>query len=293
MKVLCFGSLNIDFTYRVRHFVKKGETLAADSLRIYSGGKGMNQSIALARAGASVWHAGAVGEDGLFLIKELEAAGVRTELIEIREEERTGNAIIQNDAAGDNCILLYGGANRTITMEQADRALSGFGPGDFLVLQNEVNGLPYLMEQAKEKGMQIAFNPSPMDEAVFACPLEAVGTFLLNEVEAAQLTGSTGGMEPEAMLAALSEKFPDAAVVLTLGEKGAYYQKGGTCMFQPAFPVKAVDTTAAGDTFTGYLIAGLTKGMPVKEAMSLAAKAASIAVTRPGAGPSIPKLEEI
>ena len=168
MKVLCFGSLNIDFTYRVRHFVKKGETLAADSLRIYSGGKGMNQSIALARAGASVWHAGAVGEDGLFLIKELKAAGVRTELIEIREEERTGNAIIQNDAAGDNCILLYGGANRTITREQADRALSGFGPGDFLVLQNEVNGLPYIMERAKEKGMQIAFNPSPMDEAVFA-----------------------------------------------------------------------------------------------------------------------------
>ena len=219
----------------------------------------------------------AVGEDGLFLIKELKAAGVRTELIEIREEERTGNAIIQNDAAGDNCILLYGGANRTITREQADRALSGFGPGDFLVLQNEVNGLPYIMERAKEKGMQIAFNPSPMDEAVFACPLEAVGTFLLNEVEAAQLTGSTGGMEPEAMLAALFEKFPDAAVVLTLGEKGAYYQKGGTCMFQPAFPV----------------IAGLSKGMPVKEAMSLAAKAASIAVTRPGAGPSIPKLEEI
>ena len=163
MKVLCFGSLNIDYTYKVDHFVGKGETLSSESLQVFSGGKGLNQSIALAKAGARVYHAGAVGEDGRFLLEELEKAGVDVSCVAVRADVRTGNAIIQNDREGDNCILLYGGANQAVKKEQVDEVLTHFDVGDFLVLQNEISELPYIMEQAHEKGMKIILNPSPMD----------------------------------------------------------------------------------------------------------------------------------
>ena len=141
MKVLCFGSLNIDMVYAVPHFVRGGETLAAHGLARYTGGKGLNQAVALARAGASVRMAGAIGEDGRFLLDALSAAGADTALVEVRPDTPTGHAIIQNDAAGDNCILLYGGANRTITQQQICRTVAAFAPGDAILLQNEVNGL--------------------------------------------------------------------------------------------------------------------------------------------------------
>ena len=147
MKVLCFGSLNIDYTYRVDHFVQPGETLAAESLQVFSGGKGLNQAIALARAGAETWMAGAVGEDGRFLLDELAAAGVLTDHVSILQQVRTGNAIIQNDKTGDNCILLYGGANRAVTEAQVDAALGHFCAGDWLLLQNEINQLPYIISR--------------------------------------------------------------------------------------------------------------------------------------------------
>ena len=164
MKVLCFGSLNIDYTYKVDHFVKKGETLSSGSLQVFSGGKGLNQSIALARAGAETYHAGSIGEDGRFLLEQLQDAGVDTRYVTVLETVRTGNAIIQNDKEGDNCILLYGGANQAVTTNQADAVLEHFRKGDFLVLQNEINELAYIMERAHERGMKIVLNPSPMDE---------------------------------------------------------------------------------------------------------------------------------
>lgn len=293
MKVLCFGSLNIDSTYRVDHFVRKGETLAADSLHIFSGGKGLNQSIALAKAGAAVWHAGAVGEDGRFLLRELENAGVHTEYVRILSDKRTGSAVIQNDAEGDNCILLYGGANRTITRVQADAVLENFGADDVLVLQNEISQIPYIMEQAHKKGMKIVLNPSPMEQAVLQFPLETVDYFLLNRVEAAQLAGLADACEETELVRTLRNKFPAAAIVLTLGEQGAWYLCGATEIRQPAYPVRAVDTTAAGDTFTGFFLGGLVRGLSAAEAMQLAAKASAIAVTRPGAAPSIPTLDEV
>ena len=187
MKVLCFGSLNIDYTYKVDHFVKKGETLSSESLKVFSGGKGLNQSIALAKAGADIWHAGAIGSDGIFLVKELEKAGVNTEYITVLENVRTGNAIIQNDKEGDNCIILYGGANHAITKEQVNSVLEHFHSGDFLVLQNEINELPYIMEQAHKKDMKIVLNPSPMNDRIFELPLAYVNYFVLNEIEAGQL----------------------------------------------------------------------------------------------------------
>lgn len=292
MKVLCFGSLNIDYTYRVSHFVRQGETLAAESLQVFSGGKGLNQAVALARAGAETWMAGAVGEDGRFLLEELAAAGVRTDHVCVLQQERTGNAIIQNDRAGDNCILLYGGANRAVTEGQVDAVLQHFGAGDWLLLQNEINQLPYIMRQAHARGMKIAFNPSPMEARVLEYPLESVDLFLLNRVEAAQLAG-TDGADGQALLAALRGRFSRAAVVLTLGADGAVYTDGAETVQQAAYPVQAVDTTAAGDTFTGFFLAARMRGEGAPRAMELASRAAAIAVTRRGAAPSIPTFAEV
>lgn len=292
MKVLCFGSLNIDYTYRVSHFVRQGETLAAESLQVFSGGKGLNQAVALARAGAETWMAGAVGEDGRFLLEELAAAGVRTDHVCVLQQERTGNAIIQNDRAGDNCILLYGGANRAVTEAQVDAVLQHFGAGDWLLLQNEINQLPYIMRQAHARGMKIAFNPSPMEARVLEYPLESVDLFLLNRVEAAQLAG-TDGADEQALLAALRGRFSRAAMVLTLGADGAVYTDGAETVQQAAYPVQAVDTTAAGDTFTGFFLAARMRGAGVPRAMELASRAAAIAVTRRGAAPSIPTFAEV
>lgn len=184
MKVLNFGSINIDYVYKVDHFVQKGETISSSNLSIFSGGKGLNQSIALSRAGADVYHAGVVGIDGTFLIEQLKEAKVNTDYIYISDSIRTGNAIIQNDKKGDNCILLYGGANKSITSEMINKTLSYFKKDDWLVLQNEINEIPYIVEKAHEIGMKIVLNPSPMNDAIFDINLNYVDCFIMNEIEA-------------------------------------------------------------------------------------------------------------
>lgn len=304
-KILTFGSLNIDYVYSVDHFVQKGETLASGALEIFSGGKGLNQSVALGRAGAEVFHAGAVGPDGQFLLDLLQEAGVDTHLVKQLESVRTGNAIIQRDPEGNNCILLYGGANQAITREQVKKSLEGFGAGDYIVLQNEINQMPFLMEQAHAKGMHIVLNPSPMNGRIFEMPLGCVDYLILNEVEAAQIleadTPALGDEKAalgdekagEAMAELLKKKFPRGRIVLTLGENGSVYCGEETRIRQPAYAVRAVDTTAAGDTFTGYFIAGISRGMSAEEALDTASRAAAIAVTKPGAAPSIPAWEQV
>lgn len=292
MKALCFGSLNIDYTYRVPHFVDRGETLLSEDLQVFSGGKGLNQSIALSRAGVPTCHAGNIGEDGLFLLRELQEAGVDTAYLAVRSDVRTGHAIIQNSVDGDNCILLYGGANQAVTRAQVDDVLSRFAPGDVLVLQNEINELDYIVEQAAERGLRIALNPSPMNDAILTLPLEKICWLLLNEVEAGQILGCAVTDGPAAARA-LREKLPRTAIVLTLGAEGAVYAGEEGVFAQSAFPVQAVDTTAAGDTFTGYFLAGVLEGMTPQQAMALAAKASAISVTRKGAAPSIPVREEV
>ena len=295
MRALCFGSLNIDYVYQVPHFVAGGETLAAGSLSRFSGGKGLNQSVALARAGLEVRHAGAVGRDGLFLLEELRAAGVDTGHVEVLEDDPTGHAVIQRTPSGENCILLYGGANRRITPAQIDRVLADCGPGDALILQNEISRLPYLAERARERGMTVALNPSPMEEGLL--PLLPLADYLLlNEVEAAQLLAGLGRPVPEAeepLAAALAEALPSTAVLLTLGSRGSLFTQGARLLRQAAVSVRAVDTTAAGDTYTGFFLAGVLGGREAEWAMRYAATAAAIAVTRPGAAPSIPSRQEV
>lgn len=295
MKVLVFGSLNIDYNYSVDHFVQKGETLSSSDLAVFSGGKGLNQAIALAKAGVDVYMAGCIGEDGRFLVDLLEESGVQTRYIDVRSDVRTGNAVIQNDKEGDNCILLYGGANQAITKPYVDAVLADFSAGDYIVLQNEINEMAYIIKQAKEKGMVIVLNPSPMNEKILGYPLDYVTCLMLNEVEAQQILGreETADFDADVITGELHQRFPKMKIVLTLGSSGSVYKDANQLVKQKCYKVKAVDTTAAGDTYTGYFFASLMRRLPVQEAMDVASRASAIAVGSKGAAPSIPYLKDL
>ena len=269
--------------------VQPGETLAATERNVFCGGKGLNQSIALAKAGAKVCHAGLMGEEGEMLRQAMLDAGVDcrfTRTIDVP----TGHAVIQVDQNGQNCILLFGGANRCLTSEFIDEVLADFNNGDMLLLQNEVNRLDEIVEKAYAQGMTIVLNPSPFDDGLKVVDFNKISLLLVNEVEGWQITGETASKD---ILSALKRQFPQLEVVLTLGADGAWYQQGDTLIYQAACPVEAVDTTAAGDTFTGYFLAGRAEGMNNEDCLRLAAKASSMAVTRPGAAPSIPLRDEL
>ena len=289
MKILNYGSLNIDYVYQVPHIVQPGETISSAGLSVFSGGKGLNQSISLARAGAPVYHAGFIGEDGGFLLDVMRESGVDVRFVRTCVE-RTGNAIIQVGDSGQNSILLFGGANQTNTKERIDEVLSAFEPGDILLMQNEVNLLSYMLEKADEIGLKVALNPSPYNEWIEACDLSTVSYFLINEVEGAQMTGRT---DPDEILNAIMARYPDSGVVLTLGKNGVVYCDARGRFRQDIFDLKVVDTTAAGDTFTGYFLAGMLMNQPVPDVLRDASAASALAVSRKGAAPSIPYRTEV
>lgn len=289
MKVLNIGSMNLDHVYTVDHIVEPGETQSSTQLQLFLGGKGMNQSVALAKAGVEVYQGGMIGEDGSVFLDACQEYGIHADYIRT-VDARTGHAIIQIDKNAQNCILLYGGANQALTEAYVDEIISQFDKGDILLLQNEVNLLPYIVDRGYAQGMKIVLNPSPFDDKLKAVDMTKISLFLLNEIEGYQLTGCR---EPDAIIDSIRERFPHAAVVLTLGSDGAVYADQSCKHFQPIFPVKAVDTTAAGDTFTGYFIAGLAQGMEIPDILRMSAKASSIAVSRAGAVPSIPYRDEV
>jgi ribokinase len=290
MKVLNFGSLNFDHFYEVEHIVHPGETIPSGKYRLACGGKGLNQSVALAHSGANVFHAGKVGRDGEALLACLKAAGVATRYVEITGEAPSGHAIIQVEKNGQNSIIIHGGANRAIRKEDVSRVLGAFEPGDCLLLQNEVSCMAEMIDQAKDQGLTIFLNPAPMDERVAGYPLEKVDYFIINEIEGRDLSGAT---EAEAIMAAMRKRFPEAAILLTLGEQGVCYADQSTSLVVPAEKVHAVDTTAAGDPFIGFFIAQKLAGQPIESCLRTACHAAAICVTRPGAADSIPHLQEV
>lgn len=291
MNILNFGSLNIDHVYRLPRFVRPGETAACSDYARFCGGKGLNQSIALARAGAHVFHAGKVGEDGGMLVAALEESGVDVRFVKTCQTA-TGHAIIQVDDAGENAIFLYGGANQTLTGDDVDRVLAHFGPGDLLLTQNETSAVPEILARAKAKGLTAAINPAPMGPKVADYPLADVDLLILNETEAEGLIGQSGKSGVDATLLALRGRYPAAKILLTLGSRGAVYADGENVVRAAALAVKAVDTTAAGDTFIGYFLAALARGLEPSAGLSQACRAAALCVTRPGAAPSIPYLAE-
>ena len=289
MKALNFGSLNLDYVYQVTHFVQPGETLSAVSQAVFPGGKGLNQSVALAKAGAEVWHAGCLGQGGAMLEQVLKESGVKLDHL-IPVSELQGNAVIQVNPEGQNCILLFGGSNQCVTAGQIEKTFRNFDAGDYLILQNEVNALPEIVNAGAARGMKIILNPSPFNEKIGAVDMSKISWLLVNEVEAEQLSGSK---DPEEAWKILHQRWPQLSAVITLGSEGSIAFTGAEIVRQEAFRVKAVDTTAAGDTFTGYFVTGLMEGRPLAECLRRASLASAISVTRPGAASSIPTREEV
>ena len=290
MKILNFGSMNIDYVYQVDHFIRPGETFASISMAAGCGGKGLNQSIALAQAGNEVYHACKIGAEGGFLVEKLREKGVDTRYI-LPGEGSCGHAVIQVDPQGQNCILLYGGTNQQMTESFIDSVLQDFGPGDVLVLQNELNLTGYMIEKARERGMDVAFNAAPFDAKIATYPLEKLSYLVLNEVEGAALADTA---DEDAIPGILRRKYPDVNILLTLGKRGCvWYGADGSQVRGKAITVEAVDTTAAGDTHFGFFLRGILDGQTVEEALKLASVASGIAVTRPGAADSVPTYEEV
>lgn len=289
MRIINFGSLNLDYTYSVDHIVEPGETQDTKERQIFCGGKGLNQSIALARAGMDVHHAGMIGEDGAMLVELCRQENIHTHYI-WKVSGPSGHTIIQVDENGQNSILLYGGANRKFTKNYIDEVLADFGEEDIVLLQNEINLVDYVIEAASRKRMRIILNPSPFNDQLKACDLSKVNLFLINEVEGVQMTGKE---ELTEILDEMIRRFPKAGIVMTLGGEGCVYQDAARRFYQDSFHVPVKDTTGAGDTFTGYFIAGLVEGLDVRECLVVASRAAAIAVTRPGAAASIPDRHEV
>lgn len=288
MRILNFGSCNLDFVYTLDHIVRPGETETTYDFKIFPGGKGLNQSIALARAGAKVYHAGCIGNDGEMLSDILSGSGVDITYLE-KADIKNGHAVIQVSAKGENSIFLYPGSNEKITKAMIDEVLENFEAEDIIILQNEISNVDYIIKKACEKKMCIVFNPSPFDERLKDIDYNMISYLLINEVEA---KGISGLSEPEEALTYLEEKYKSMKIVLTLGSKGCIYFDGKEKIYQSAYKVEVKDTTAAGDTFTGYFVSEISKSTDARKALQIASAASAIAVSREGAAPSIPLYEE-
>ncbi|ANP37121.1 ribokinase [Phaeobacter gallaeciensis] len=285
MAIWNLGSINADMVYALPHLPVAGETLAASGLDQFLGGKGANMSVAAARAGSHVCHIGAVGADGRWAVDRLLEYGVDTRHI-AQIDTPTGHAIIAVDQDGENQIILFPGANRAISPDQIGQALSAASAGDILVMQNETNLQVDAARMGRDLGLRVAYAAAPFDAVAVAAVLPHLDLLFLNAVEARQLQDATGN-PPEALGV--------EDVIVTLGAEGARHFHGTTGAVQdiPALPVTPVDTTGAGDTFTGYVLSGLDRGMPMAQAMAQASRAAALMVTRHGTADVIPDLKEV
>lgn len=289
MKLINFGSLNIDHVYSVDEFVQPGQTIHAKNYQQFCGGKGLNQSIAVARAGMQVMHIGQVGPGGEALIQLLNESGVDTSQIDT-VDEATGHAIIQVAASGENEIIVFGGANQILSRGKIDNALSLAEKGDWVLCQNETSHVDYLLEAAYKIGLRTVFNPAPMNASVKQYPLDKVNLLIVNETEGAALAGQS---DPGNILSSLLTRYPDINVVLTQGAKGAAFGSQKITVDVAAEKVEVMDTTAAGDTFIGYFLAEISQRQAVETCLKTACLAAGLCVQKAGAAQSIPLREEL
>lgn len=288
MKFLVFGSFNIDKVYLMKKLPEKGETLTCENYEIHVGGKGLNQAVSLAKSGAEVYTAGQVGKDGKFLLDFLSSSGADTSLVK-STNTFTGHAVIEVDRDGQNQMILFPGANGEITTDYCDEILKNFSAGDLVLMQYETSQVEYMVEKAHEKGMLTAFNPSPFVDELKSFDYSKIDYLILNESEGQSITGET---ETKAITNKLIEMC-GGAVVLTLGSDGAVYADKKEYIFVPAFKVNAVDTTGAGDTFTGYFLNELMGGVKADKALKIASAASAIVVGKAGAAETIPEKEEV
>ena len=286
MKVLNFGSINKDFIYSVNDFVNPGETISSIKYNIKIGGKGLNQSVAISKAGQKIYHAGIINIDDTFILDKLKKWNINCENI-LLGDNPTGHAIIQVDKKGENSIIIHGGANDDIDIKFIESVLSKFNSGDILVLQNEINNIKEIIKRAHHKKMKIVFNPAPFDKEILSYDLNKISTLILNQTEGEALSKEK---KPDNILKVLNSKFKNTEIILTLGEKGSIYSFKDQLFKIEAHRADTVDTTGAGDTFIGYYVAGLISGMNKKENLNRASEAAAIATTKIGGAESIPKI---
>ena len=291
MKILNYGSLNIDHYYKVDDIVKPGETITVNAVFKQKGGKGLNRSVAMSRAGSdNVYHAGAIGQGGKFLLDFLEENKVNTDLVTYFEDEISGHAIIQLDQHGENCILVYGGTNKIISKNMIDDILEHFEAGDILVVENETINIPYIIRKAREKSMYIYFNASPIDEVITKELIGNVDCLIINEHEGAAITGAK---HIDTILKRLQKEYPELEVILTLGAHGSIYAYKSQRIQQDAIKTKPVDTTGAGDCFTGYFISSRAQGRTVSDSLKIASYASSLTIKKEGAADAIPMQDEV
>ncbi len=290
-RIITLGSLNLDFIYLLPKPLETGETLSSLSYRCGAGGKGANQSIAAARAGAEVYHAGRIGSDGTLLRRALADSGAKLDFLE-EVETPTGHAVVLINDAGDNSIVLFGGANRTIDETFIDRVTSAAKPGDILLLQNEITNIGHAMKAGRKAGMRVAFNFAPFDPKLAPeLPLSLCDYLFLNRIEAGGIAGKS---DVEEILDTLSRRFPETELVLTLGPEGAVALTPAGERFHADSPrVAVVETTAAGDTFIGYYLAAVLDGFDTGRALERACRAAAFCCSRAGAAESIPTRDEL
>ena len=288
-QILNFGSLNIDKIYGLDHIVKEGETISASSYDEGMGGKGLNQSIALKRAGADPIHAGFVGEDDGDILLDYMAENKVNFLVE-KVSGESGHAIIQVDKNANNSIIVEAGANKKIDKSYIDQVLAEFDEDDFLLLQNEISNLPYIVDVASKRKMKIFLNPSPVDESIKIIDFNKIDTLILNETEAYELSGCESS---DKIINYFRDDYQDLNIVLTLGKDGGIYSSKDTEIKFAGFKTKAIDTTGAGDTFLGYFLASTSKGADLEKSLKLASLAAGLACCKSGAANSIPSLKEV
>lgn len=291
MAIYVLGSINTDLFFDVPHFVRPGETLMPSSVEVLPGGKGLNQAVACAKAGSSTWMGARIGKDGSFLLEVLNEAGVNTSLVGIDEQILSGKAMIQRDAAKENAILLYPGTNHAISSAQVDEFFDSIPDQAILLLQNEISSLPSILQKAQAKQMRVFFNPAPMTDEIKDLDLSMVDVLIVNETEGKELLGDQGS--PKAICAKWVENHPACAIVMTLSSKGSIYMDYDHFFEIPAYAMPVVDTTGAGDTFIGYLVSGIDRGLPIDQALKQASYGAALSVTKPGAAPSIPTLDQV
>ncbi|MCS8604091.1 ribokinase [Lactiplantibacillus pentosus] len=298
-KVTVLGSLNVDSILRFKRFPKSGETLPLTGKSVAGGGKGANQAIAAARAGAQTTFIGKVGQDqeGTFMVQQLTESGVDDRFVQHSDAAATGSAFILLDASSENRILIDGGTNQLVTAEDVEQAQSVIADSTFLIAQFEtpIAATQRGFELARAAKQKTILNPAPATDAVPAELLAVTDLIVPNETETETLTGVH--ITDEASMVAGAQKLQAlgvANVIITVGSKGAFWMRGGEHGFVPAFKVDAVDTTAAGDTFIGALSSVLQPDFSnLAEAVRFANRASSLAVQKLGAQPSIPTQAEI
>ena len=286
MKILNFGSINKDFFYSVNDFVKPGETISSIRYNIKIGGKGLNQSVGISKAGQKIYHAGIINKDDTFILDKLKKWNINCENI-LLSNNPTGHAIIQVDKKGENSIIIHGGANHDVDIKFIKSVLSKFDSGDILVLQNEINNIKEIIDRAHHKKMKIVFNPAPFNNEILSYDLNKISTLILNQTEGEALSKEK---KLDGILKVLNSKFNNTEIILTLGEKGSLYSFKDELVKIKAHKLDTVDTTGAGDTFIGYYVAGIASKKSKKDNLNRASEAAAIATTKLGGAESIPMI---